>query len=599
LKNPLLLMIILTFLPTAIYPDLSLKRIANLTPGTHYSTGYILCGDTDNDSLNELIFSTSDVYISLQVWEYRPVNRYELVWQAVGGQPPPPGGILVGNFAPNDIGDIDKDGLPDLVGRNTEYYYKDYFHTLVSTQESPDSSSFPESLSWYQRYSSNAAEAAPFYYTGDLDQDEKEEIQFTSGQTGYNYIFENIANDSNAVVWSRYQAGYYFTYGDFDLDGRKEFVSANPASIGLTWVYENTAPDSYELVFVDTVRRPNGYDIFSGKDLDDDGKPEFYIGFAQSVGGSYYDIYLYMWESTGNNMYEKTLIDVLRIHNFTSVQRRSKCADLDGDGIEELIWSTLTNLLVYKATSNNQFQRVWEWQNDHATDVEDGRVNVYDMNKNGYNEIIFFGNGKISIFEIEAVRLIRPNGGQNFLPGDSVLIKWRKFYPPRCDSFSLSYTIDNGITYLPILNSIPSTESTYNWIVPNTPSESCRVKVTAYGPGTQFDESDALFTILPTGLEETQVIIDQPLRLDINPNPSKAGFRFQIRNAGKQDLNLKIYTLSGKLVKSFSLKTNNQKLITLIWDGRDNKGKRLPSGIYFLCYQLEGVSETKGIIILR
>jgi hypothetical protein len=598
LKNCLRLLILLTLLPIPIYPDLSFKRVAYLSPGTNYSIGYILCGDTDNDSLNELIFSTSTTYTSLQIWEYRPINHYELVWFAEGGQPPQ--GILVGNFVPNDIGDIDKDGFADLVGGNTEYYNSDYFHSLVSTQECPDSSSYPESLSWYQRYSSNGAEAAPFYYTGDLDQDGKNEIQFTSAQTGYTYIFENVANDSNAVVWSRYQTGYSFTYGDFDLDGRKDFVSANPASLGRTYVYENVAPDSYELVYVDTVRHPNGYDVFSGNDLDGDGKPEFFVGFSQVGVTSSYVLYLYMWETTGNNSYERTLIDSIPINNFTSVGRRSKCGDIDGDGIEELIWSTLTNLLVFKAVGNNQFQVQWSWINDHASEIEDGRVNVYDMNNDGYNEIIFFGNGKISIFEIEAVRIVRPNGGQNYLPGDSVLIKWRKFTPPRCDSFSLSYTTDDGQTYLPILNSIPSTESTYTWIVPNTPSESCRVKVTAYGPGTQFDESDALFTIQPLGLSETQATINQPLKLDINPNPSKAGFRFQIRNAGERKLTLKIYNLSGKIVKTFSITSNNQKLITLNWDGKDNRGKSIPTGVYI--YHLktsDGISETKEFIFLK
>ncbi|MFB0509934.1 MAG: FG-GAP-like repeat-containing protein, partial [bacterium] len=507
--------------------------------------------------------------------------------------------ILVGNFAPNDIGDIDKDSLPDLVGRNTEYYYNDYFHTLVSTQESPNSSSYPESLSWYQRYSSNAAEAAPFYYTGDLDQDGNDEINFVAQQSGYTYIFENVGNDSNVIVWSRFQVGACsFAYDDFDLDGRKEFVTANLGSAGITSVYENVAPDSYELIYQDTVRRPNGSDVFSGNDLDGDGKPEFFVSFAQYLGGNYWDYYLYMWETIGNNSYERILVDSYRIHNFT-ITADSKCGDLDGDGIEELVWSTTTQMRVYKAIGNNQFQLNWVWTNDHSNEVDAAKVNIYDMNNNGYNEIVFSGNGKISIFEVEAVRLLTPNGGQNLLPGDSVLIQWQKFYPPRCDSFSLRYTTDNGSSYNPIGNGISAQESTYNWIVPNTPSESCRVKVIAYGPGTQFDESDALFTILPTGLEETQVIIDQPLRLDINPNPSKAGFRFQIRNAGKRDLNLKIYTLSGELIKTFFLMVNNQQPKTIIWDGKDNKGKLLPSGIYLLKIESDYLESIEKLIITR
>jgi hypothetical protein len=597
LKKYILLIIILNFLITELYSDLLFKRITSFSPGLDYGGGYILCGDTDNDSLNELIFSNSTNYTSLQVWEYRSTNHYELAWWADGGQPPPPGGILVGNFRPNDIGDIDRDGLTDLVGRNTEYYYNDYFHSLVSTQESPNSSSYPESLSWYQRYSSNAAEAAPFFYTDDLDQDGNDEINFIAQQSGYTYIFENVANDSNELVWCYFHVGAYsFAYDDFDLDGRKEFVTANLGSSGRTSVYENVAPDSYELIYQDTVRRPNGSDVFSGDDLDEDRKPEFFVGFSQAVGSNSYILYLYMWETTGNNSYERTLIDTLSIHNFTSVHRTSKCADIDGDGIEELIWSTLTNLLVYKAVGNNQFQLQWSWINDHATDVDAGRVNVYDMNNNGYNEIIFFGNGKISIFEIETVRLLTPNGGQNFLPGDTVLIQWQKFTPPRCDSFSLSHTTDNGRTYQPILNSIPSTESTYNWIVPNTPSDSCRVKVTAYGPGTQFDESDALFTIQPSGLEEVRVI-DQPLRLEINPNPFKTKTIIRLNKPVEKPITFKIYNSSGSLVKTFTLTTNNQQLITLTWDGRDNNGKLLPSGVYILQCDSKELTMTQKLVI--
>jgi hypothetical protein len=126
------------------YGQYQLKRITFLTPGSYYGHR-LVCGDTDNDGLNELIFNI-DSYNILQAWEYRPTNHYELAWMVIGGQPPPPGGILVGNFAPNDIGDIDRDSLPDLVGPNQEWVYSKNNTTyyVASTQESPNSSSYPE-----------------------------------------------------------------------------------------------------------------------------------------------------------------------------------------------------------------------------------------------------------------------------------------------------------------------------------------------------------------------------------------------------------------------------------------------------------------------
>ncbi len=572
-------LLIIIFLVTISYSQYNLKVVAQIHAGADY-VGYILCGDTDNDGLSELIFNNDDQgYITLQVWEYRPVNRYELVWFAEGGQPPPPGGILVGNFAPNDIGDIDRDSLSDLVGPNQEWVNSknNTVYFITSTQESPNISSYPESLTWYYRYS-NQDNGSSFYFTNDLDKDEREEIikavpTLDLGMT----IWENVGNNQNQVVWNcttRTVDGFNFTFGDFDLDDTSEFITAGLGSLGRVFVWENTGPDSYEVVFIDTVRRPNGSDVFSGKDLDGDGKPEFLVCFAQNVGGLF-DYYLYMWETTGNNTYERTLIDIFRaVDCWANI---SKCGDIDGDGIEEIVWSIGSKVFIYKATGNNQFQRIWEWTHPY---VACSQVNIYDMNQNGYNEIVITGWDDTWLFEVEAVRLLNPNGGQEYLPGDSVLIQWQKFTPPRCDSFSLSYTTDNGITYLPILDSIPSTESTYTWIVPNTPSESCRVKVTAYGPGTQFDESDALFTITGQGIEEGAISIPDTMTLNISPNPfeSQTTIRFSIPVA--QKISLKLYDITGKLVKVLCDENKEPGIYQVPLSSKD-----LASGVYLLSLQ--------------
>jgi Secretion system C-terminal sorting domain/FG-GAP-like repeat len=591
LKN---LIIITIHIFTFCFSQFYLKEVAHINAGTIGSgAGYILCSDTDNNGLNELIFKRNqNGYITLQDWEYRPINHYELVWYAEGGQPPQ-GEILVGNFAPNDIGDIDRDSLPDLVGLNLEdtnpLNKTTWF--LSSTQESPDSISYPESLSWYYRCAIQD-NGSSYYFTDDLDGDGRKEIMkaVPSLELGHT-IWENTGNNQNQVVWNcttRVADGFNYAFGDFDLDGKKEFITAGLGSSGRVSVFENTGPDSYELIYQDTVHLPNGSDVFSGNDLDGDGKPEFLVSFAQNAG--LFDFYLYMWETTGNNTYERTLISTLSASDYWS--RRSKCGDIDGDGIEEIVWSIGSKVEIYKATGNNQFQWLWEWVHPYVACSE---VNIYDMNQNGYNEIVITGWDDTWLYEIEAVRLIRPNGGQNYLPGDSVLIKWRKFTPPRCDSFSLSYTTDNGQTYLPILNSISSTESTYYWIVPNTPSESCRVKVTAYGPGTQFDESDALFTIQPLGLEETSLDI-QPLKLEIKPNPFKTQTAIRLNHPANKPMTIKIYNSSGVLVRTLTI---NQKQSAIFWNGKNEQGRASPNGIYLLKIESDDLKSIEKLIITR
>jgi FlgD Ig-like domain len=583
---------------------LRMKKIVYLPHGLDYAE--ILCADTDHNDSNELIFTISPP-TRWEIWEYCSLNQYQLVYADTGVYPPQ--GIATGNFEPNDVGDIDQDSLTDLLGPNVDFPSNpDTFYNVVTTQESPNYSSYPETLSWWYRYTNNYAVSEPFYFPPDLDRDGRREIIFegphpTANQL-VNYIFENIGNNQNVLVFADTTGPppNTYTFGDFDLDGRMEFVSSDLMSIGRVFAFENTGDDQYSLVWIDTVHIPNGSDVFSGNDLDGDGKPEFFVGFAQYVGGITWDFYLYMWEATGNNSYQRVYIDHIRSVDW--LDKRSRCGDIDGDGIEELIWSIGGIVEVYKATGNNQFQGVWVWVNDFGGEFPHSMVNIYDMNRDGYNEVIisgYAGNGisKTSIFEVEAVQLRRPNGGEIFQGGTQELIRWQTFHPPRCDSLSLFYSLNNGRTYDTIITGISGADTSYLWTVPDTSSDSCKVKIIAYGPGWQLDESDGVFTITPSGIGEIASPLLAMTSIDISPNPAKGKIRFRIWNANK-GLTLKIYNLAGELLKSLILTTKNQKLTTIFWDGKDDKGKQIPTGVYI--YRLkttDGISETKDFIIIK
>ncbi|MEO0099281.1 MAG: T9SS type A sorting domain-containing protein, partial [candidate division WOR-3 bacterium] len=543
-----------------------MKRVCFLPTGNYDELCYLICYDTDHNGLNELIFErVIRTYVSAwMVWEYRPFNRYELVFADTGAYPYPPG-VTTGNFRPYDVGDIDQDGLTDLVGPNIEKPQNpDTFYNLVTTQESPNYFYYPESLSWWYRHTNNAAISQPFYFPPDLDSDNKNEIMFVTYPPLGVVIFENVSNNRNVVVWNTTQGltACSFTFGDFDGDGHREFVTAGLESSGKVYVYENTIDNQYEKTWVDTVRLPNGLDVFSGQDLDGDGKSEFFVGFAV-VGATFY---LYMWEAIGDNTYERTLIDQKTISVSRTTGRRSKCGDIDGDGIEELVWATPTYLFVYKAIGNDQFQQVWQWYQDHGND-ECLIVNIFDMNKNGYNEIVVGGSGKISIFEVEAVRLLRPNGGENFSGNSQEVIKWQTFYPPRCDSLSLFFSQDNGRSYEVIATGIPGSDTSYLWQVPNLTSDSCLIKIVAYGPGWQYDESDGVFRITAVGMEEGYGQ-KPPGRFEIYPNPASSHLAIRLLPTVDR---IRIYDVCGKLVQEI-LKPN-KNLISL---------KGLTSGVYFL-----------------
>jgi hypothetical protein len=572
--------LILFLILIAVAQAIRMKRICFLTTGPFDELCYLICYDTDHDGSNELIFSRIvATYISAwMIWEYQPLNNYELVFADTGAYPFPPG-ITTGNFRPYDVSDIDQDSLTDLVGTNYERV-SDTLYYIVTTQENPTYYSYPDSLSWWYRFSDQTYGYA--YHFTDLDQDDRREILMWEGWDSLPIvIIENIGNNQNIPVWRCVSYGSRFSFGDFDRDGQAEFITASASSLGQVFIFENTGDNQYDKTFTDTVGIPNGIDIFSGNDLDNDGKSEFFVGFTRIVDDNSWNFFLYMWEATGNNTYERTFLFSQNLNVQRTTGRRSICADIDGDSIEELIWATPINITVYEAFGNNQFQPLWQWWQDHGQN-ECLIVNSYDMNKNGYNEIVVGGSGKTSIFEIEAVKVLRPNGGETFVGNSQEQIRWQKFYPPRCDSLSLFYSLDNGWTYDTIITGLPSTDTSYLWTVPDTSSDSCKVKIIAYGPGWQFDESDGVFTIAPSGIEEFANHNIKYLSLKITPNlfKSQATICFTLPTA--QKISLKLYDITGKIIK-------------VIFDGHKESGiykinletKDLSSGIYFIHFQTE------------
>ncbi|NOR16355.1 T9SS type A sorting domain-containing protein, partial [candidate division WOR-3 bacterium] len=63
---------------------------------------------------------------------------------------------------------------------------------------------------------------------------------------------------------------------------------------------------------------------------------------------------------------------------------------------------------------------------------------------------------------------------------------------------------------------------------------------------------------------------------------------------------LKIYDVNGRMVKDFSLPTAYSLLHTEVsWDGVDNMGQKLPSGVYFVRFTAGGLTKTQKIILLK
>jgi len=121
----------------------------------------------------------------------------------------------------------------------------------------------------------------------------------------------------------------------------------------------------------------------------------------------------------------------------------------------------------------------------------------------------------------------------------------------------------------------------------------------------------------PTGVEEDVIYFDEKsnnIILNISPNPfSKLTYiSFGIGHPDRithssygtgsaKGIELKIFDVSGRIVKSFNLTSCFLLLASAVcWDGRDEKGKSVPSGIYFVQLKKGNeVSKTKKLLLIK
>lgn len=114
------------------------------------------------------------------------------------------------------------------------------------------------------------------------------------------------------------------------------------------------------------------------------------------------------------------------------------------------------------------------------------------MDRDGQERVIH-GRVDMGADELGLPTLISPNGGETWVSGTTVTIRWESLEP--LSTVSLRYSTDNGAHWTSIVDSTSNTGS-YSWVVPGAVSSSCLVSV-AYSLNSGFmDTSDAVFSIL-------------------------------------------------------------------------------------------------------
>jgi immune inhibitor A len=97
-----------------------------------------------------------------------------------------------------------------------------------------------------------------------------------------------------------------------------------------------------------------------------------------------------------------------------------------------------------------------------------------------------------------AINVLSPNGGETWEIGDTVDILWQSISFK--DSVKIEFSTDAGANWI-VLDDTAFNDGIYSWIIPNTPSESCLVRISDVVNGIPFDQSDGYFSIPPPTID--------------------------------------------------------------------------------------------------
>jgi hypothetical protein len=125
------------------------------------------------------------------------------------------------------------------------------------------------------------------------------------------------------------------------------------------------------------------------------------------------------------------------------------------------------------------------------------------------------------------------------------------------------------------------------------------------GLGTPFVGNLAVYPVYRIdpfyGIAEgstTAVYFQRLLRVSPNPFRERTTIWFQVPNLSEVDL--KIYDVTGRLVKSLSSAASRHSGSAAIsWDGTDDSGKRASRGAFFVEFRTDDHSETERILLVR
>jgi len=87
--------------------------------------------------------------------------------------------------------------------------------------------------------------------------------------------------------------------------------------------------------------------------------------------------------------------------------------------------------------------------------------------------------------------------------------------------------------------------------------------------------------------------------VSISPNPVRGSCVIRYGSGKEGKVRLTLYDLTGRVVRSFTSHVSRLTSHEFFWDGRDDRGKEVRSGVYFLRVEEGERTITKKVVVVR
>src|SRR5439155_20470954 len=169
------------------------------------------------------------------------------------------------------------------------------------------------------------------------------------------------------------------------------------------------------------------------------------------------------------------------------------------------------------------------------------------------------------------------------------------------DHADLYYTTDDGVSWTLIAQGVIG--QSYVWPVPAVPSSAARVRVYLYDAAgiMGYDSSDGVFRITQITAVASEEAAPPAVHalFQNSPNPFNPTTSIRFDLPVPSSVLLMVYDIQGRTVQTLLRGWMPAGRHRATWDGRDDRGQDVASGIYYYRLWAGGFQANKRMLLLK